>query len=402
MTVDVLVPTLGEAISEATLLQWHKQVGDVVKRGEELAELETAKAVMVLECPANGILLEVLVEAGTVVTPGMHLAVIGKPGESRTPAGVSQPEAKSAEQASPAAVVDRAAVTPPKATFGERQRISPAARRMVRFHGLDLAQIQPARPGARLTTKDVQRYLDTAGSAPAEPSPGAGMDRLPYRRVMLNEVHKAVAASMARSASTIPQFSVSMDVNMASLQAARETAATRGLEATLTAWLVYLTARVLIEQPQVNARFDGDALLIYETANIAVAVATPSGLLAPVIHHAEQRSVADISAELRQLTETARHGRLNLAQISEATFTISNLGMLGVSQFTPLVTPPQAAVLGVGGVHQVLVPRRDGFAFQPVMSLTIAADHRVVDGEGVARFLGGLKQTLETVVFEPG
>ncbi len=204
---------------------------------------------------------------------------------------------------------------------------------------------------------------------------------------------------MARSAQTIPQFSVTVDVESDQLEETRRTLESRsGIRASLTALLVVLTSRAIREHPWLNSRFAGDALIVHEHINIAVAVATPDGLVAPVLQEAERLDLDVLARRLDKLVESARDGRLHPEDISGATFTISNLGMLGATHFVPLVNPPQVAILAVGTSRPRLVLDREQDSIQQVhsMSLTVSADHRALDGETVARFLGTLKQRIET------
>jgi len=389
MTTQIIVPALGESIVEANLLAWLKKVGDPVKRGEEIAQLETAKATMPLECPANGVLLSILVTEGTPVIPGQALAIVGQPGEVvevEVP-----PMASSTVPQEPVAALPQPEGPQPTGA----QRISPAARRLADELGLDLSTILPSTPGARITTEDIQRYLKT-GQAEARL-----VDRLPYHRVALNEVRKVVAERMSASASQIPQFSVSLEANATRMLETKKELMAKGIEVSLTALLVQSVCRALQGHPLVNARFSEDSILVYETVNMAVAVATPHGLMAPVIHAAEKLSLQEIARQLNDLTLAARENRLSLSQVTDGTFTLSNLGMYGVSQFVPLVNPPQAAILGVGSAKAVLLPTPQG-GIQPawLTTLTVSADHRVLDGEAVAQFLGSLQKEIEAAQFK--
>jgi len=385
MATRVIVPVLGEAIAEATLVNWLKHPGDPVSRGDELAELETDKATLTIECPANGVLLEVLVQPGTTVMPGQLLAIVGRPGEQVT---IETPVAPTGSVPSIALAIE----TPieESAASGD-QRVSPAARRMARHLGVDLTNVHPSKPGARITTDDIQRYVQTDQTIPAP----AG--RAPYHRVELNTIRKTLAGKMLESAQQIPQFSVSMDINANRLLRAKEHFSSQGLKASVSALLIQVVARVLMDHPFLNARFDNGNILIFETVNMAVAVATPQGLVAPVIYKAEKLGLRQISSQLEGLVESARQARLSLDQITEATFTMSNLGMQGVSQFVPLINPPQAAILGVGSARPVILPVPEGTQHARVMTLTVSADHRVLDGETVALFLSDIKDKLENL-----
>ena len=444
MDTNLVVPILGEAVSEAVLLRWNKAAGERVERGEEIAELETDKAVLSIECPARGVLAEIKVEVGTVVYPGDVLAVIARPGPSsviaNTPPVIasaakqspSQPETASVIASAPPVIASAAkqspsqpeTASPARSDTFPRRRISPAARNMARALGIDLDALSPARPGARITTVDVQRYAAAAEpgdmrfdrlSAPSSGRPSLSrpepaeaepadmrFDRLsaPFHRIPLTRVQKLAAARMIASARDIPQFSVSVDAEAGRLLKARQDLAGLGLKASLTAMLIYLTARALADHPLLNAQYDQDEVIIYEQVNLGVAVSAPGGLAVPVIHRAGERTLGETAAELESVAQAARDSRLSPDQVSGATFTLSNLGMYGVREFVPLVNPPQAAILGVGAARPAALPTPDwGLRAAQLITLTVSADHRVLDGEAVARFLDTLRQRIENPDF---
>ena len=460
MDTNLVVPILGEAVSEAVLLRWNKAAGERVERGEEIAELETDKAVLSIECPARGVLAEIKVEVGTVVYPGDVLAVIARPGPSsviaNTPPVIasaakqspSQPETASVIASAPPVIASAAkqspsqpeTASPARSDTFPRRRISPAARNMARALGIDLDALSPARPGARITTVDVQRHAAAAAeerfdklSAPASSKPGLsspepGEERfdtlsapatgrpslsrpepgemrfdtpgVPSHRIQLTRVQKLAAARMIASARDIPQFSVSVDAEAGRLLKARQELAGLGLKASLTAMLIYLTARALADHPLLNAQYDQDEVIIYEQVNLGVAVSAPGGLAVPVIHRAGERTLGETAAELESVAQAARDSRLSPDQVSGATFTLSNLGMYGVREFVPLVNPPQAAILGVGAARPAALPTPDwGLRAAQLITLTVSADHRVLDGEAVARFLDTLRQRIENPDF---
>jgi pyruvate dehydrogenase E2 component (dihydrolipoamide acetyltransferase) len=433
MPIQIIVPTLGEAVSEATLVDWSKNEGESVRRGDEIAELETEKANLSLECPANGILLSILVHPGDVVKPGQVLALVGEPGEG---VSASPPWEQPGELSPPStpAQTDEGG----EAAYERAERVSPAARRLARKLGIDLFKVTPSKPGARITSEDVDRFA-------VQGSGSGGRPALPFHRVELSRIQKAVAARMMESASQIPQFSVSMDADATRLIEVKHELASQNIQASFSALLIYLTARALRDHPLLNARFERDSVLVYEAVNMAVAVATEGGLLAPVLHGVEKLSLPDIIQQLAELLPAARENRLSLEQVSGATFTLSNLGTHGVRQFVPLVYPPQSAILGVGAAHQVVSfagskaraadvrriggtatfarwestayddsapanidyfdrrtsPTQDqGIEVRWIMTLTVSADHRVLDGEAAALFLASLCKKIENSNFK--
>ena len=388
MVTHILLPHLGESIESATLAAWHKRVGDTVRRGDELADIESDKATMPLESPANGVLLAILVGEGARVRIGDLLAVIGREGESwpteaDSASGAGEPAPAPVSSPVVPPVLPQPAAPEPSS---RRYRITPLARRMAKQLGVDLAAVHPAQ-GDKIAAADVERF-----AARHEQTPGA----TPARRISLSGLRQIVGHRMQESAQQVPQFAVSMQANALRMMTLRAALAEAGHKVSVTALLVRLVANVLRDHPLLNAQFAGDTVVVYDTCNIGVAVATPDGLRVPVIHGAEHLTLLDISHRVTDLSEKARSGRLSAAEIADGTFTISNLGMFGVAQFVPLVNPPQSAILGVGQVQSMFMPDGSGQpALTPLITLTLAADHRVVDGADAAAFLAALKAEIE-------
>jgi pyruvate dehydrogenase E2 component (dihydrolipoamide acetyltransferase) len=412
MATQVLVPVMGEAVGEARIGAWLKAAGDAVRRGDELAELETDKAVLMLECPADGVLLEILAPAGSMVATGQVLARLGTVEEAH---GAAEAGASAGRGERPPADGPADGLVQVDGEEGSRLRVSPAARRMARGLGLDLEAMAAAKAPGRVTTEDVARALDEATAAAAKKRggdgedldplglPAAGPGSLAGRRLPLTANQRVMAQRMAQSAREVPQFSLAMHVEAGRLLQVKEELAAKGaaggMAVSLTALLVYLAGRVLLRHPLLNAQFDGDAVRVFETANMGVAVAAPGGLVVPVLHAVERLALGEIARRLRELSERARGGRLSPAEVSGGTFTLSNLGMYGVSTFVPLVNPPQSAILGVAAVEGVVVPSAGGTRHIQRMTLTLSADHRVVDGAAAAAFLQELRMAIEDATF---
>jgi pyruvate dehydrogenase E2 component (dihydrolipoamide acetyltransferase) len=290
MATQMIVPILGESINEAVLLKWWKSEGDSVKRGEEIAEIETAKANMALECPANGILLSIQTAEGETIRTGDLLAIIGKPGEM-LPEVAPVTEAPTLLETEPASAV----VSGTEEPAPNRMRISPAARKLAADLKVELSQVLPAVPGARITTEDVQRSYDQALAEQGMPETTAtASGDLPGHRVTLTEMRRLTGQRMLESVQNIPQFSVSADADVTRLLAAKDSLNSNLKQPqdkiTLTALIIYLTARALHKNPELNARFDDGSLWVYDTVHIAVAIDTPRGLTAPVIPQVEKLS----------------------------------------------------------------------------------------------------------------
>jgi pyruvate dehydrogenase E2 component (dihydrolipoamide acetyltransferase) len=390
MATPIVVPHLGESVEAAVLVQWHKAVGDTVKRGDEIADVETDKAVMPLEAPQNGVLLAQLVLPGTEVRIGQLIAMIGREGETYTPPTDGVP----AVQPVPVTTAVMPVATQPDVL--PRRKVSPLARRMAREHGIDLNSV-PVSASDKISSREIERVLAQRATQPLPVSLPLPPDALPFHRVALSPVRRATGRRMLESVQTIPQFSLAAAVNASDLLAFRAELAQAEHRVTVTALLVALTAAALLEHPHVNARCDDEGLLVYETVNIGVAVASGDGLRVPVLHHVETLTLGAIQAQLAALADKARAGRLAPADIEQGTFSISNLGMFGTTAVTPLVNPPQAAILGVGAVQPVFVPDAHG---QPTLTqqmiLTLSADHRVIDGVEGAAFLATLCDKIRT------
>lgn len=383
MATEVRLPHLGESIDSALVVEWHKQVGDTVKRGDELADLETDKATLPLEAPKNGVLLAIVAAEGDTVYIGDLLSVIGREGETWTAAVAEKPETTVPTPAvAPTATTNRAAS---KAAY----KISPVARRKAKELGVDLAAVMPA-DGVKISGADVDAQARASTAQPGQ------------RRIKLSQAKRLTGQRMLQSAREIPQFSLTIDANVGSLLAGREKMKERGIELSLTALFIHLSAATLGSHSLLNARFENDGVTVFDAVHIGVATAGDNGLRVPVIHDADRLSLTQINSALADLTGKARDNRLSPADIAGGTFTISNLGMSGITQFTPLVNPPQSAILGVAAPRQRMLPGENE-TLKPVqlLALTVACDHRVVDGADAALFLSDLKVAFESFHIDP-
>ena len=415
MATEVVVPPVGESISSVTVLSWLKAVGDDVKMGDVLAELETDKSTVDLECPARGVLLARTVDEGETVAVGTTLAVVGSPNEQWSP-GASSPDAEAdpASSATPGArrsdsetheATGTRGAPPRRPSEADRSgaradvRAAPSARRLASELGVDLAAVAAGLGGRRVTTDDVRRF---DGARPATAPGPASTEHGAI--VQLSRIRRAVAGRMAESARTIPQFSVSVDIDVSRLVAAREALgrSNAGKAPSVSAFLVWAVGRALAEHGALNAVYAGEGVLETRTSvNIAVAVATEDGLVAPVLRDADRLPIAEIGATLADLVDRARNGRLGPDEMTGATFTLSNLGPLGAKAFVPMVVPGQTAILGTGAIRRVPVVADDGsIGVVSVVSATLAADHRVTDGAGAMAFLRAVKHALESSVSE--
>lgn len=408
MATQILVPILGESIQNATLYRWNKAVGDAVKRGEEIAELETGKANMALESPVNGVVLQILVPEGTLVETGNLLAWIGAAGEVVKEQEALSPEPESVEepvktQPEPAAVTVPSAQ--PSAETIERLRISPVARKLAQSLGIPLEQLKPSAAGLRIMIRDVERADEARKAMRTEPAASAPAGSIRGYLAPLNAIRRVTGEHMTASIQQIPQYSVTMEIDASPLMRVKENLnhrnANAGGKVSITALLVYATAHAIQKNPLVNARYLDGHLFVYEHVDMAVAVATPQGLLAPVLPAVERLSIHEIAARLSQLTDKARSNRIAPQELEGGSFTLSNLGTLGATQFNPIINPPQAAILGVGAIRPVLLPQDSGGnRTAELMALTVTADHRVLDGADVAKFLSDLRDEVQALKAE--
>ncbi|GIV83863.1 MAG: dihydrolipoamide acetyltransferase component of pyruvate dehydrogenase complex [Candidatus Roseilinea sp.] len=454
MPTPIIMPKFEMAQESGTIARWLKRVGEPVAKGEAVLEVETDKITMEVESPADGILDSILAEAGASVPIGRPIAYIAVQGEavpsSATPV-VHDPtqdigrKTPSERRATPIAQklaeehgIDLSQVVGTgrdgqitrqdvETFLAQRERRGvdeakpaavPAARRLARELNVDLRQVSGSGPSGRIQSSDVERAaaaqresgmqrasadaqfvahdvrLTAHSSQPATHSPAV-------RRVLpLTGMRRTIAQRMSQSTREAPQFNLSADVNMARALAVvedwRATQAEGQPKLTLTALLVKVCAWALQRNPALNAGFENESIVEWGDVNIGVAVALDEGLIVPVIHHADRLRLIEIAARLNELTARGRAGQLQLADVQGGTFTLSNLGMFAVDRFTAIVNPPQAAILAVGRAgKRMIVDEHDQPRVAPVATLTVSADHRIVDGAQVGRFLSDLQRGLE-------
>ena len=394
-------------MESGTIVRWLKSEGDQVKKGEPLYELDTDKVTQEVEADVGGVLLKILVNDGEVPV-GTPVAFLGEAGENlpelEAPA---EPEAVSAgtgaDQAQRAPEwPDESAPTEVEAAAPEavpsdsgRIKASPLARRIARERGIDLASVNGTGPEGRIVAEDVER-ADVAGTRRA-PARAAATGEV--ERVELTSLRRTVGRRMTE-AWAAPAFQIVMSADMTRAQQLRARLVERHPDErpTVTDVLTKICAAALMRHRAVNALYAGDAVELYPSANVGIAVATDRGLLVPVIPRCEAMTVAEIAAARADLVARARDGKLQAADLEGGTFTISNLGMYGVEQFVAVLNPPQAAILAVGAIEDRPVARDGALAALPMMTLTLTCDHRTIDGATAADFLRTVKEFLE----EPG
>jgi pyruvate dehydrogenase E2 component (dihydrolipoamide acetyltransferase) len=386
MAFSVVMPALEMAQETGKLVSWRKKEGESVVKGELLLEVETDKAVMEIESPADGVLAGVKVREGAVVPVGQTIAWIVRPGEE------VPPEAVPAAAATPAVTQQKTSNTAPanspQTVEASSARVSPKARRLAQEHGVDLSRVRGSGAGGEILTSDILAFVESSSATSA----AAG-------REPLSSTARLMAERTTESWTTVPHFFVVREVDAGALVAARESAAPRnqqghGVKPTYNDLLVALVARVLLKHPRVNGSWSGDGIRLNSEVNIGVAMAINDGVVATVIHDAAKLDLGEIAVQRRDLTERARAARLRPSDIAGATFTVSNLGMYHVDAFSAIISPPQAAILAVGSISDRVVPVEGTPGIRPMMTLTLSSDHRVLDGARAAAFLDDLVDAI--------
>jgi len=387
MAISVVMPALEMAQETGKLISWLKKEGDAVAKGEPLLEVETDKAVMEVESPGDGVLAGIKVQAGAEVPVGRTIAWIVSPGEA-PPAQETQAESGRKTTATVAASSPaRSAAGAVTQSSAREIKISPKARRLASERGVDLAHVRGSGPGGEILASDIMAAAESKSSTPAM----AVETGSPISRLM--------AERTTQSWTTVPHFFVVREVDAGALNEARQKLAveiekSRGVKLTHTDLLVALVARVLVKHPRMNASWAGEGVRTNADINMGLAMAVDEGVVAPVIHKADQTELGAIAAQRRDLAERAHSGKLRPADLAGGTFTISNLGMFGVDAFSAIITPPQAAILAVGRIADRVVPLEGRPAIRPMITLTLSSDHRVVDGARAAEFMRDVAEAI--------
>ena len=420
MATNILMPALSPTMTEGTLARWLKKEGDTVKAGDVIAEIETDKATMEVEAVDEGILGKLLVADGTEgVKVNQPIAILVEPGESVSaapaPAAAPAPVAAPAAAALAPAVPAPAAPTAAPAATGDRVIASPLARRMAQQAGLDLSKLAGSGPGGRIVRADVEAAAKgaPAASAPAPvaaaaaaPAPAprgpAPVITAPHKLVPHSSMRRVIAKRLTEAKSTIPHFYVTMDIEADALWKLGEELNARSPKegdgryvVTLNDLVIKAAARTLRRVPAVNAAWTDDATVLFDDVDISVAVAIPDGLITPIIRRADQKGLQTIGAEMRDLAARAKAGKLKPEEFQGGGFSISNMGMFGVSHFSAIINPPQAAILAVGAAAPKPVVKNGELAVARVMTCTLSCDHRVVDGALGATWLREFQRLCE-------
>jgi pyruvate dehydrogenase E2 component (dihydrolipoamide acetyltransferase) len=403
MPIQVLMPALSPTMTEGNLVKWHKKEGDVVKAGQILAEIETDKATMEVEAVDEGVLGKILVAEGTDnVKVNQLIALILEEGEDASAlnnveamtqhtstAPVSQPKV---EEVMILQVQQTIQAT--SKTESERLFITPLAKRIAEQNNIDPRTVSGSGPNGRVVKADIEKMTGKgSGRSASKPLILGG-----YTDVNLNGMRKVIARRLSESKQTVPHFYVSVDCELDALMALRQQLNNRPkaeLKLSVNDFIVRACALALIEVPEANATWHDNYVRLYDNADVCVAVAVDGGLVTPVIKAAEQKSIMDISVEVKSLAERARAGKLQPEEYQGGSFTLSNLGMFGVKNFSAIINPPQACILAVGAGEQRPVVKNGQLTVATIMSCTLSVDHRAVDGAVGAKFLAAFKNLIE-------
>ena len=418
MATKVFMEALSPTMEEGRLVKWLKNEGDTVKSGDALAEVETDKAIMELVARGDGVLRKRLVGEGDSRPVGALVGVIatadenidalvasaGAPAAAEAPkqaepSAAPAPSAPAPQAAAPAPAKPAAPApaAPAPEVNGGQLRSSPLARRMASERGLDLSQVRGSGPGGRIIKRDVES-AQAAPAAAAASGPtkraasGADFDDIP-----LTQIRKTIAKRLSESIGPIPTFYLTAEYDLTRVTEMRTAMAEMGDEfkVSINDILMKAVATALSQHPEVNAHWLGDRIRQYNRVHLGMAVATPDGLIVPVIFDADQKRMSEISREARELAKRARERKLKPEEYTGSTFSISNLGMFGIDQFTAIINPPEVAILAIGSAQDVAVPEGDGFVVRKRVRVTMSCDHRAVDGAVGAAFLQTLRRLIE-------
>jgi pyruvate dehydrogenase E2 component (dihydrolipoamide acetyltransferase) len=433
MPIKILMPALSPTMTEGNLATWLKKEGDAIAPGDVIAEIETDKATMEVEAVDEGKLGRIIVQAGTEgVAVNDVIGILLEEGEDESALdavetsgggnGSASPKSSDVEEPKDEAVTpsaERAAAEPAPSGNGQGGRIfaSPLAKRMAEKAGLDLASLSGSGPHGRIVKADIESALakgvgkaapKAAAEKPAEkpaaapaaptPAPAAGAPDAPHKEISLSNMRKVIARRLTESKQQIPHFYLTVDCELDALLKLRKDLNERKgatYKLSVNDLIIKATAIAIRQKPAVNAMWGGDKLYQLEDIDVSVAVAIEGGLITPIIRKADQKGLATISAEMKDLASRAKEGKLKPEEFQGGGFSISNLGMFGIKEFSAVINPPQACILAVGAGEQRPVVKNGALAIATVMSCTLSVDHRVVDGALGAEWLQAFKGLIE-------
>jgi len=412
MAEIIEMPRLSDTMTEGVIAKWHKKVGDLIRPGDLLAEIETDKATMEFEAPIGGALLYIGAPEGKPIPIGAPIAIIGKPDEDISallnrgaspapPESITSPTpAQPQPAATPPPPAEAPARVPASPALGAppaetRLKASPLARSMAQKAGIDLHQVHGTGEGGRIIRRDVEAYLShavatTPVATPAQPAAA------PYQEVPLSQMRKTIARRLTASMQEAPHFYLTRAVSMEAAATWREKLnALSPHKISFNDLIIKAVAMALRKHPYLNAAWMGEHIRLYQEIHIGFAVAVEEGLIVPVLRHADRKGLSEIAAETVLLAQKARERKLAPDEYTGSTFSISNLGMFGIEEFTAVINPPEAAILAVGAIQPTPVVKDGQVVVERRMRVTLSCDHRVVDGATGAAFLETFTQLLE-------
>jgi 2-oxoglutarate dehydrogenase E2 component (dihydrolipoamide succinyltransferase) len=382
MSIEVKVPVLPESVSDAVIASWHKKVGDAVKRDENLLDLETDKVVLEVPSPTDGVLKEIKFQAGDTVTSQQIVAVIE--------AGAVAPVA--AETPKAAAEAPKSASAPSSITTKtDTSELSPAGRRVAEQHGVNPAEVAGTGRGGRVTKEDLVNHINT---------PVVAGGARPEQRVPMTRIRTRIAERLMQSKNSIAMLTSFNEVNLAEVMKMRKAMGesfekTHGIKLGFMSFFAKAVANALQRHPIINASVDGNDIIYHGYADLSIAVSTDKGLVTPVVRNAESMSFADIEKAIADYAKKARDGKLGLDDLQGGTFTITNGGTFGSLMSTPIVNPPQSAILGMHTIKERPIAENGQVVIAPMMYIAISYDHRIIDGKDAVLFLVDIKNQLE-------
>ena len=398
----ITMPKWGIEMQQGTVTGWHVAVGASTQKGDHLLDVETEKIVNSVEAPVGGTLRMILADSGATENVGALIGVIADASVPEaelqdfvrrfTPADASFEPA--ARQSSASSHEAPAAYSAAEAADGDT-RVSPIARRIAERLGVDITRIKGTGRGGRISKDDVEAYA-AAHSGAAHSDAAATLPAAPPVRHKLSSMRAAIGKRLLESSQGIPHYRVAVDVECGAVLARAQSSGTSDGKVSFNDLVVRATALALRQHPALNSHLVGDEILTFSTADICIAVATENGLLAPIVRSADSKTPAQIGSEIKALAERARAGSLTREEISDGTFTISNLGMFGIDRFDAIINPPQVGILAVAAVAARVVVKHGAPAVEKMATLTLSADHRVIDGAVAARFLDSLRSLLQS------
>ncbi|HXK88684.1 MAG TPA: dihydrolipoamide acetyltransferase family protein [Thermosynergistes sp.] len=399
MATVVTMPKLGLTMTEGSVSKWHKKEGERVEKGEIIAEVATDKINYELEAPESGVLRKILIDPDAKVPVTAPIAIIAEADEDISglmPKGTAgaAPATQAEVKAPPAPVAAQAPAT-------QAIKASPAAKKLAKDHGVDLSLVTGTGPGGRIVEKDVEDYIERQKVGAVKPAAGLKETppAAPAKRVPLVGMRKVIAQRMSESWHTSPMVTLNSEADANNLKLLRSNLRSafesKGVNLSYNHILLKICAQALTEFPLFNARLEGDEVILQDEVNIGLAIALEDGLIVPAVKNVARKGLFQIAVETEELIERARGNKLTPDDISGGTFTITNLGMFDVRDFTPIINPPQCAILGVGAMTDRPVAIDDSVVIRPIMVLSLTFDHRIVDGAQGAQFLKRVKELVQ-------